>query len=170
MTARSETLNFITGRLRAWLLDEAKLPFDVVEAVLAEQAHNPYRALIAARELAVWTSKTDWPQTLDAYARCVRITRNESEMYTIEPGHLTPLQALDLYLAAGRVAALLNPNSGVDDFLTAFLSLVKPITLFFEHVMVMDEDMALRQNRLALLQYVAGFAKGRADLSKLNGF
>jgi glycyl-tRNA synthetase len=168
--ARTETLNFITGRLRAWLLDEAKLPFDVVEAVLAEQAHNPYRALIAARELATWTSKADWPQTLDAYARCVRITRNEPEIYTVDPGHLTPMQSFDLYLAAGRVAALLTPDSGVNDFLTAFASLVTPITVFFEHVMVMDEDMALRQNRLALLQYVAGFAKGRADLSKLNGF
>ena len=169
-SVRAEALNFIAGRLRAWLLDEAKLPFDVVEAVLAEQGHNPYRALIAGQELAAWVSKADWPQTLDAYARCVRITRAEPDQYSIDPGHLTPLQSLDLYLAAGRVAALLTPENGVNDFLTAFGSLLKPITVFFENVMVMDEDMAVRQNRLALLQYIAGFAKGRADLSKLNGF
>ncbi len=168
--AKDETLTFIAGRLRAWLLDEAKLPFDVVEAVLAEQAANPFRALIGARELGAWTTKADWSATLDAYARCVRITRNEPEIYTINPNHLSSAQTLDLYLAAGRVAAILTPESGVNDFLTAFVSLVTPITRFFENVMVMDNDMALRQNRLALLQYVASFAKGRADLSKLNGF
>src|ERR1700694_2485473 len=58
---RAEGVNFIAGRLRIWLLEEIKLPFDVVEAVLAEQAHNPYRALVGARELAEWVLRDDWP-------------------------------------------------------------------------------------------------------------
>ena len=31
-------------------------------------------------------------------------------------------------------------------------------------------DPAVRENRLALLQYIASLAKGRADLSNLSGF
>ncbi len=34
----------------------------------------------------------------------------------------------------------------------------------------MDEDAAVRENRLALLQGVAGLAKGMADLAQLEGF
>jgi glycyl-tRNA synthetase len=37
-------------------------------------------------------------------------------------------------------------------------------------VLVMAEDEALRENRLALLQHVAGLANGIVDLSQLEGF
>jgi glycyl-tRNA synthetase len=36
--------------------------------------------------------------------------------------------------------------------------------------MVMVDDKALRENRLALLQRIASLADGVADLSKLEGF
>ena len=37
-------------------------------------------------------------------------------------------------------------------------------------VLVMDEDMAVRQNRLALLQDIRDLTKGYADFSELQGF
>jgi glycyl-tRNA synthetase beta chain len=40
---------------------------------------------------------------------------------------------------------------------------------FFEHVMVMDEDLQRRDNRLALLRGVADLLGGVADLSRLPG-
>ncbi len=169
-TVRTSVMAFIAGRLRVWMLDEAKLPFDVVEAVLAEQSHNPYHALLAVRALSEWVKRPDWPQILDAYARCVRITRKEAETYTVEPVHLTPAESLDLYMAAGAAAAQMRATDNVDEFLTAFEKIVPAITRFFDHVLVMDEDMVKRENRLALLQYVALLANGRADLSKLSGF
>jgi glycyl-tRNA synthetase beta subunit len=44
------------------------------------------------------------------------------------------------------------------------------INRFFDDVLVMDEDEAVRQNRLALLQRVVALADGVADLSQLEGF
>jgi glycyl-tRNA synthetase len=44
------------------------------------------------------------------------------------------------------------------------------ITQLFDNVLIMDEDAAARENRLALLQAVAGLADGVADLSVLEGF
>lgn len=38
------------------------------------------------------------------------------------------------------------------------------------NVLVMDEDPAVRQNRLALLQHIASLANSIADLSQLEGF
>jgi glycyl-tRNA synthetase len=37
-------------------------------------------------------------------------------------------------------------------------------------VLVMDDDKAIRENRLALLQRIAALADGVADMSKLEGF
>lgn len=169
-TVQASVMSFIAARLRVWMLDEAKLPFDVVEAVLAEQSHNPYRALVGVRQLAEWVKRPDWPQTLDAYARCVRITRKETEAYTLDPAHLTPAEALNLYMAAGQAATELHNGGNVDEFLSAFGKVVPEITKFFDNLLVMDEDLVKRENRLALLQYVASLAKGYADLSKLSGF
>jgi glycyl-tRNA synthetase beta subunit len=47
---------------------------------------------------------------------------------------------------------------------------VPAITTFFIDVLVMDEDMAVRNNRLALLQHIASLPKGIVDLSYLEGF
>jgi glycyl-tRNA synthetase len=165
---RARILDFITGRLRVWLLEEEKLPFDVVEAVLAEQGFNPYRALLNGRELAKWVQLGDWEKLLDAYARCVRITRKE-QPFRLKPASLTPAEAVELFQAVKTIEGDLTGVS-VNEFLKAFSAIVPTITRFFDNVLVMDEDQAVRENRLALLQYVANLAKGRADLSKLSGF
>ena len=49
-------------------------------------------------------------------------------------------------------------------------NLVPAITSFFIDVLVMDEDLAVRNNRLALLQHIASLPKGMADLAHLEGF
>lgn len=161
--------HFITGRLETLLRDEYALPFDVVAAVLREQGDNPYRALIAGRELADWVAKPDWRTTLDSFARCARITRDKPR-YTLQPEALTPQESQALYAAAQQAHAALTPDSNVDAFLSAFAAIVPQVTTFFDKVLVMDENAAVRENRLALLQYITALADGRADLSQLSGF
>ncbi|MEP7284554.1 MAG: glycine--tRNA ligase subunit beta [Chloroflexota bacterium] len=167
---QTDVLTFIAGRLRVLLLEDSKVAaFDVVDAVLAEQAHNPCRALVGVRELATWVRRPDWSTILDSFARCVRITRDKPA-YNLKPDTLTPAEAMTLYHATKQAHDQLSAQANVDAFLTAFVPLVPTITTFFDKVMVMDEDTAVRENRLALLQYIAGLAKGRADLSRLSGF
>jgi len=50
------------------------------------------------------------------------------------------------------------------------LSMIAPINLFFDEVLVMDPNEKLRENRLALLQRIAGLADGIVDLSRMEGF
>lgn len=42
-----------------------------------------------------------------------------------------------------------------------------PIDHFFDEVLVLDEDMSLRQNRLALLTHIAGLFQQLADFSRI---
>ncbi len=58
----------------------------------------------------------------------------------------------------------------VDELLTVVEKLIPSINTFFDKVLVMADDPAVRANRLALLQRVAALADGIADLGKLEGF
>jgi glycyl-tRNA synthetase beta subunit len=44
------------------------------------------------------------------------------------------------------------------------------ITEFFDNVLVMAEDQAVRENRLGLLQSIAALADGTLDFTRLEGF
>jgi glycyl-tRNA synthetase len=159
-----EVLAFIGGRLESYLQEQA-FRTSIVRAVLAEQSHNPFAARQSVSALSQAIQAKDWPQLLDAYARCVRITRTQ-ETYPFQPG------AFQLPEEQAIVAALQHlPMDGTVAGLIASLRQLEPaISRFFDQVLVMDEDPAVRQNRLALLQQIANLAHGIADLSQLEGF
>lgn len=66
-----------------------------------------------------------------------------------------------------RVEALLDENNYAEA-LRALASLRPAVDAFFDQVMVMAEDMALRHNRLALLANLSNLFLGAADISKLQ--
>jgi glycyl-tRNA synthetase len=166
---QGEVIDFIVGRLDV-LLHEQGWPHDVIAAVLAEQGHNPARAMQGVSELAQWLQREDWPLILDNYARCVRITRTEARTYSVDPALFETGVERDLYAACQSAAAQVGDQGGVDDFLAAFEPIVPVIQRFFEEVLVMAEDRAVRENRLGLLQAITALARGRADLSRMAGF
>ncbi len=160
-----DLLAFLAGRLRGQLMEQG-FKHDVVEAVLAEQAHRPARARAAVQQLTAWVARPDWPQVLPAYARCVRITRDQPEQFTVDAARLTEPaeQALE---AASRA---LRPAATVDELFNQVVPLIPAISRFFEDVLVMADDPAVRANRLGLLQRIASLAHGLADLSRVEGF
>jgi glycyl-tRNA synthetase len=162
---------FVVGRLRV-LLRDAGFRYDVVEAVLAARGGDPYRAQVAVEQLGRWVERESWPHILDNYARCVRITR-DLEQFRLDPERFVQPAEEELYTAYRQVRAHVTPQSTVDEFLTAFAPAVEVIDRFFAKesgVLVMAEDRALRENRLALLQHIAGLATGVVDLRFLEGF
>jgi glycyl-tRNA synthetase beta subunit len=58
----------------------------------------------------------------------------------------------------------------INELLETIVALLPAINAFFDKVLVMAEDEAVRQNRLALVAQVSDLSKGLADLSKLEGF
>jgi glycyl-tRNA synthetase len=170
--ARAQVLEFIAGRLEVWLREQGWAA-DIVTAVLAEQASNPYRALEGITQLQAWTQREDWANILDGFARCVRITRAERETYLINTALFKQSEEHALHKAYQEAAGSLSSN--VDGFLKAFVPMLPAVTAFFgtgkgDGVLVHAEDAAIRHNRLALLQAISTMQKGCADLSQLMGF
>ncbi len=164
---QEQVFAFLLGRLRV-LLQERGLRYDVVEAVLAAQGANPAAAAREAARLQDWVQRPDWETLLPAYARCVRIIRSakESPADQVQPDLLRETSEQALFQALEET----QPPADVEALLQAIAALTPAIDAFFDQVLVMDEDPAVRRNRLALLQRVAALAEGVADLSQLEGF
>ncbi|MCY4021221.1 MAG: glycine--tRNA ligase subunit beta [Chloroflexi bacterium] len=166
---RMQVLEFLSGRLDNWLSDKLSVPRDVISAVLAEQAANPFRAIQGIEELARWVGKTNWESILDSFARCARITRNEWAQ-SLDPDLLVEPQEKSLYEAYSSSLKKLGDEDNIDGFLTGFEDMAPAITDFFDHVLVHADDRRLRNNRIALLQLISAMQQGRADLSELDNF
>ena len=167
--AQQDALAFIAGRLRGVLL-EAGHRHDVVEAVLAAKAHDPYAAQQAAAQLSAWLVRAEWAPLLEAFARCARMTRELDGTTPVLPAALQHAAEQDLWRGLQVAEAACAQHSSVDGLLRALQPLAPLVVKFFEDVLVMDEDAAVRSNRLGLLQRVAALGSGIADLSKLEGF
>ncbi len=171
---KQAVLTFIAGRLRAWV-EEHGWSRDLIAAVLAQQSHNPARALEGVRQLSEWVKRPDWSDILDGFARCVRITRGETERYPVDPELFEQPEENQLYMAYGQAAVHLEAGDNIDAFLSAFLPMLPAITTYFgtgkgDGVLVNTDDPAVRRNRIGLLQAISAMQDGRADLSYLSGF
>ena len=167
--SKAKTLEFLTQRLRAVLL-EADHRHDVIDAVLGAQSHNPAAAQRAVIALSEQVKAKSWQQTLDAFGRCVRITRALKETYSVDENAIIENAERELLNAIVAAEATKRAPGSVDDFLNVFTPIIPRINLFFDEVLVMAEEEKLKRNRLGLLQRVVKLADGVADFSKLEGF
>jgi glycyl-tRNA synthetase len=58
----------------------------------------------------------------------------------------------------------------LDEFLAMVVKLIPDINTFFDKVLVMAQEPALRRNRLALVGQIANLSHSLDDLRKLEGF
>lgn len=162
------TLEFISGRLKV-ALSELGYRYDVIEAVLEKNTTDPALALKYIEELSRSVKEADWETTLDAYARCARIIRSaKTDGLALAADHLVEPAEKALY----QVVASTNPSAikDVTDLVEKLREITPAITDFFDDVLVMAEDVNVKNNRLAMLRTIADLALPFVDLSKLEGF
>ncbi|MFL7808150.1 MAG: glycine--tRNA ligase subunit beta, partial [Anaerolineae bacterium] len=160
---------FIADRLRGWLRDKG-FRYDVVDAVLAERGDDPYSAYRATAQLTAWVERDDWMDLLNAYGRCIRIVRDQETRFEFQPGLDSEPATVALWDAYKSARAQVRPQSDVDRLLTAVRPMIPAINGFFDDVLVMHEDQALRQSRLGLLQDIRELGQGVVDVTRLEGF
>jgi len=165
--------SFIMDRLRAWYTD-AGYEVHIFEAVLARQPSRPLdfdqrmRAVRAFRELPEADS-------LAAANKRIRNILRKAESaipdcYAMELLQEPAEQALAAALQAldTQTRPLLKQRD-YTNALCQLAALQTPVDAFFDDVMVMAEDAALRDNRLALLQALSELFLQVADISLLQG-
>ena len=76
----------------------------------------------------------------------------------------------ELYAGVTSVMTVERRAGSVTDFFQVFMPLMPVINQFFDEVLVMAEDPAVKANRLGMLQRIAALANGVVDFTQLEGF
>lgn len=167
---RRDVIEFFITRTKVMMRDAGN-SIDAIDAVLSAGIQEPVELI--NRVSALEAARSEQPEVFEdlatAYARANNLC--DSKLGTeVNEGLLSEVeQALvrAVCQAESNVASALE-NNNYAAALSELAALRKPIDLFFENTMVMDEDQALRENRLRLLNsFVAVFANV-ADFALLS--
>ncbi len=164
--------DYVLERLRSYYQDQG-VSVDVVDAVLALMPSRPvdldrrvkavaaFKQLPAAEALAAANKRignilkkteANFPATIDA-------------ALLLEPAEQALYQALE---SLGAEVSVAFDQGEYHAALQQLATLRESVDRFFDEVMVMAEDAALQQNRLALLSHLQALFLRVADLSRLQ--
>ncbi|EKO3929012.1 glycine--tRNA ligase subunit beta [Vibrio metschnikovii] len=167
-----DVIEFMLGRFRAWYQDEG-FSVDVIQAVLARRPTKPadfdqrvkavshFRELEAAEALAAANKRVG-----NILAKFAGQLPAEVDLALLqEPAEKALAQDVAVMSEA------LEPVFASGDYqqaLSQLASLREPVDAFFDNVMVMADDEALKQNRLTLLNDLRNLFLKIADISLLQ--
>ena len=155
-------------RLRVKNLLGSSTRYDVIDAVI-DDVDDVFAVTLKAEAVEQFLKTPDATKNIQSFVRVSNLAKKaetteiNSELFTLDAE-----KVLHGAFAAIKVAA----DELVDkkDFLGALDVLKKlstPIDSFFDSVMVMDENLALRKNRLALLKSIDDLLGKIADFGKI---
>lgn len=164
-------LNFFIERLRAYYLEQG-IRKDVFEAVMAREVMNPSEF---NRRIAGMNAFMQLPEAANLAAANKRISnilrQADTSPQKLDPALFETSAEISLHAAITKLETAIQPFLKSGDYaavLTELAALRVPVDKFFDEVMVMDENPAVRNNRLALLQSLSGLFLHTADLSRIQ--
>ncbi|MGE0384418.1 MAG: glycine--tRNA ligase subunit beta [Gammaproteobacteria bacterium] len=172
-TAVADTvLDFMLERLRNYYAD-AGIAADGFEAVLARRPTRPLdfdrrvRAVEAFRRLPAAASLAAANKRIGNILRKAEAAPETVRSDLLgEPAERALAEAMQV---AGAAVAPLVARGEYAEALTSLAQLREPVDAFFDTVLVMADDRAVRENRLALLQQLHRRFLDIADIGRLQG-
>jgi glycyl-tRNA synthetase beta chain len=177
-SAATEIYDYVMERLRAYYLEPAEgrtaVTTEMFDAVLATQPRSPLDFDARLNALSAFLALPESASLAAANKRIANILRKTSEASSSEVSAelLREPAEVKLYDAMRGIRESVTGATARREYTAALgqLAQLRPVVdAFFDEVMVMDEDLKLRNNRLALLSQLRGMFSGVADLSRLPG-
>ncbi|PWQ96388.1 glycine--tRNA ligase subunit beta [Leucothrix arctica] len=167
------TYQYIMERLRAYYQDQGVGP-DVVEAVSAMNISSPIEFEHRVKAVNVFKELPEAVPLAAANKRIANILKKLDEPVTesVKVDLFIEAQEPALYDVIKQQQSKLEPLLASNNYQEALLSLaaIRPeVDAFFDGVMIMSDDIALKNNRLALLTELRALFLQVADLSSLQG-
>ena len=166
---------FFAERLEFYLREAKGQAYDVVKAVLAVRADGVRDAVARAEAVTAVRGSADFAAVAGAFKRMRNILAQAAEKGfassgVVDVALLTDAAELELAEKAAALAPVVGEMRAEGNYrgaLEAIAGLRKEVDRFFESVMVMDPDVEVRGNRLALLERVLGDFSGIAEFSEI---
>jgi len=164
---------FLRERLHFYLKDVRGFAYDVVNATLAAGADDVRDAIARAEALTGARESADFAAIAAAFKRIKNILRQAEEKgfaVQADPGAALSTEARQLADAAALLApevAALRKLRFYGQALEAIAALRPAVDAFFDKVMVLDPDPAVRGANLAVIKEVLDGFRGIADFSEI---
>jgi glycyl-tRNA synthetase beta chain len=164
---------FLRERLSFYLKDVRGFAYDVVSAVLAAGADDVRDAIARAEALTAARESADFAAISAAFKRIKNILRQAEEKgfaVQADSGVVLSAEARQLADAAAALApqvAKLREQRAYGEALASIATLRPVVDAFFDKVMVLDPDAAVRGANLSLIGGVLRGFSGVADFSEI---
>ncbi|MDD3803769.1 MAG: glycine--tRNA ligase subunit beta [bacterium] len=167
MELKDEIIDYLKKRMEVLFLSYG-ISYDITRCVLNKEILCPSDALKKANLIKDIKNNEDFKDIAGGLKRVSNILKNESEREL--PLNFKTEYEKNLYQSGIKVGeknkALLTANE-YENTLKNLLSLRKPIDDFFDNVMVMDEDLKLRETRIQLLIFIRKIFSEFGDFSQI---
>ena len=165
---------FFIERLKIYLRDKKDIRPDIVDSVLAVsvQAYRDdiYVLSLMAEALKKFLASENGTNLLAAYRRVRGILKKSPADIVRIDESLFVSDAEKVFFAA-LIRLQMAEIVSVDDYtnnLESLAALREPVDIFFDHVLVQDENEKIRQNRLALINKLITSMDSAADFSLIE--
>lgn len=164
-----QVMAFIRGR---FVNDQLSRGLDggAIEAVTSVQFDDVNDCLMRIKALTAMRGSQEFTILAASYKRIRNIIKDNTDTLVSEALLQEPAEK-ELGRVVGALLAEVEPLLGACDYpasLAAMLALQGPVDTFFDEVMVMAEDTAVRANRLNLLTGISGLFLRVGDISKMQ--
>ena len=170
---QSQVVDFVLGRFTALLQDQA-IAIDVIQAVAARRPTKPADYLARVHAVDKFRALEEAEALAAANKRVANILAKQkvevTDSVNIDESLLAEEAEKALYVelkAAQKEVDIAVPSQDYTRILTALATLRNVIDNFFDNVMVMADDEAVKNNRLALLSLLRQLFLTTADISIL---
>ncbi len=170
---QAQVVDFVLGRFTALLQDQA-IAIDVIQAVAARRPTKPADYLARVHAVDKFRALEEAEALAAANKRVANILAKQNVEVTdtvnIDESLLAEEAEKALYVelkAAQKEVDIAVPSQDYTRILTALATLRNVIDNFFDNVMVMADDEAVKNNRLALLSLLRQLFLTTADISIL---
>lgn len=167
-----EVLDYMLERFRAWSHDEG-IGAEVYLAVRARPVTTPLDFARRLRAVHLFASREEAAALAAANKRVSNILSKQEHdgSISVDANLLSEDAEKALYEAVTHCRDQVTPlfqNARYSDALDVLASLRAPVDAFFDQVMVMADDTAVRNNRLALLASLQALFLEVADIAELQ--
>ncbi|WP_339146928.1 MULTISPECIES: glycine--tRNA ligase subunit beta [unclassified Sutcliffiella] len=148
-----ELLAFFKLRLKN-NLSERGVRYDIVDATLELPLENICSTVKKAETLEAKKNETNFKETMESLSRVCNIAKKATASVDVQEELLKQAEEQELYKQYNDKKARVLEAAEAQDFVSAYdeLASLKPaIDAFFDNIMVMTDDEAIKTNRLALM-------------------
>ncbi|KQZ16302.1 glycine--tRNA ligase subunit beta [Mesorhizobium sp. Root552] len=171
-----DLLSFLHDRLKVYLRDQGAR-HDLIDAVITPESDDLLMIVRRVEALGEFLETDDGKNLLAGTKRAANILAAEEKKGTavaaaVEPSLFKEDAEKKLFDAVNQAEKKAGEAIQKEDFSGAMLALSvlrEPVDSFFEQVLVNDDDLAVRANRLALLTRIRAATDQVADFSKIAG-